>query len=107
MVKGRHFDRSVILLCERWYLAYNLSLRNLKEMDAMHRLEDRSRRKMKPIRFRQSRYLDKRIEQDQRAIKRRIRLMLGFKPVGSARAILGRHRDDSQDAQKTGAVCLH
>ncbi len=27
--KGRHFDRSVILLCIRWYLAYNLSLRNL------------------------------------------------------------------------------
>jgi len=25
--KGRHFDRSVILLCVRWYLAYNLSLR--------------------------------------------------------------------------------
>lgn len=32
--KGRHFDKSVILLCVRWYLAYNLSLRNLKEMMA-------------------------------------------------------------------------
>jgi hypothetical protein len=32
--KGRHFDRSVILLCIRWYLAYNLSLRNLEEMMA-------------------------------------------------------------------------
>jgi hypothetical protein len=31
MFKGRHFDRSVILLCVRWYLAYNLSLRNLEE----------------------------------------------------------------------------
>jgi transposase-like protein len=30
--KGRHFDRSVILLCVRWYLAYNLSLRDLEEM---------------------------------------------------------------------------
>lgn len=29
--KGRHFDRTVILLCVRWYLAYNLSLRNLQE----------------------------------------------------------------------------
>jgi hypothetical protein len=29
--KGRHFDRSVILLCVRWYLAYNLSLRKLDE----------------------------------------------------------------------------
>ena len=32
--KGRHFDRSVILLCIRWYLVYNLSLRNLEEMMA-------------------------------------------------------------------------
>ncbi len=34
MFKGRHFDKSVILLCVRWYLAYNLSLRNLNEMMA-------------------------------------------------------------------------
>jgi hypothetical protein len=32
--KGRHFDRTVILLCVRWYLAYGLSLRNLEEMMA-------------------------------------------------------------------------
>ena len=31
-VSGRHFDRSVILPCVRWYLAYNLSLRDLEEM---------------------------------------------------------------------------
>ena len=35
--KGRHFDRSVILLCVRWYLAYNLSLRNLEEMGSWKR----------------------------------------------------------------------
>lgn len=34
MFNGRHFDRSVILLCVRWYLAYNLSLRDLEEMMA-------------------------------------------------------------------------
>lgn len=34
MFKGRHFDCSVILLCVRWYLAYGLSLRDLKEMAA-------------------------------------------------------------------------
>lgn len=34
MFKGRHFERSVILLCVRWYLAYNLSLRDLEEMMA-------------------------------------------------------------------------
>jgi transposase-like protein len=200
MYKGRHFDRSVILLCVRWYLAYSLSLRNLEEMmaergisvdhatihrwtvhyapllleqfngrkravtgrwhidetyikvrgqwrylyraidsngdtvefwfserrnltaakrflrkalkrhgrperividgsqtnreailscDATSRLEDHSRRKLEPIRIRQSRYLNNRIEQDHRAIKRRIRPMLGFKSMNSARAILG------------------
>jgi transposase-like protein len=198
--KGRHFDRSVILLCIRWYLAYNLSLRNLEEMmaergievdhttvgrwvvhyspellerfnrhkrpisrkwhadetyievrgrwtylyraidsngdtvefwfserrnlaaakrflskalkrhgrperividgsqsnreailscDATSRLQDRSRRELKPIRIWQSRYLNNRIEQDHRAVKRRVRPMLGFKSVFSARAIIG------------------
>jgi transposase-like protein len=200
MFKGRQFDRSVILLCVRWYLAYSLSLRNLEEMMAEHgisvdhvtvhlwtiyyapllleqfnlrkravtrrwhidetyikvrgrwtylyraidnngdtiefwfserrnlaaarrflykalkrhgrperividgsqtnreailscdttdRLRDRSRRKLRPIRIRQSRYLNNRIEQDHRAIKRRVRPMLGFKSMNSARAILG------------------
>ncbi|RDI50511.1 IS6 family transposase [Microvirga subterranea] len=200
MFKGRHFDRSVILLCVRWYLAYNLSLRNLEEMmaergilvdhatihrwviryspellerfnrrkravtgklhvdetyirvrgqwrylyraidsngdtvefwfserrnlaaakrflrkalkrhgrpkrividgsqtnreailscDTTDRLQDRSRRQLKPILIRQSAYLNNRIEQDHRAIKRRVRPMLGFKTMNSARVILG------------------
>jgi transposase-like protein len=198
--KGRHFDRSVILLCVRWYLAYNLSLRNLEEMmaergisvdhatihrwvvryspellkrftarkrmvtgkwhvdetyikvrgrwtylyraidsngdtvefwfserrnltaakrflrkalarhgrperividgsqtnreailscDAESRLLDRSRSELKPIRIRQSAYLNNRIEQDHRAIKRRVRSMLGFKSIAAAKVILG------------------
>jgi putative transposase len=33
-VVGRHFDREVILLCVRWYLRFNLSLRDLAEMMA-------------------------------------------------------------------------
>jgi transposase-like protein len=89
VIDGSQTNREAILAC-----------------DATHRLEVRSRRRMKPIRFRQSRYLDKRIEQDQRAIKRRTRLMLGFKPVGSARAILGWYRNGAQDAQKTGEIRL-
>jgi transposase-like protein len=44
---------------------------------------------LKPIRIRQSAYLNNRIEQDHRAIKRRVRPMLGFKAINSARAILG------------------
>ena len=31
MFKGKQCDRSVILFCVRWYLAYNLGLRNLEE----------------------------------------------------------------------------
>ena len=200
MFKGRHFDRSVILLCVQWYLAYGLSLRDLEEMmaergisvdhatvhrwvvhyspellerfyrrkrpvtdkwhmdetyikvrgqwrylyraidsngdtvefwfserrnltaakrflrkalkrhgrperividgsqtnreaivscDTANQLKDRSRRKLQPIRIRQSRYLNNRIEQDHRAIKRRVRPMLGFKSIASARVILG------------------
>jgi putative transposase len=198
--KGRHFDKSVILLCVRWYLAYNLSLRNLEEMmaeqgisvdhatvhrwvvryssellerfnrrkravigrwhidetyikvrgrwmylyraidsngdtvefwfserrnlvaakrflrkafkrhgrpeqividgsqtnreailscDATSHLQDRSGCKLKPIRIRQSQYLNNCIEQDHRAVKRRVRPMLGFKSMASAWAILG------------------
>jgi hypothetical protein len=34
MFKGRQFGQSVILLCVRWYLAYDLSLRDLEEMMA-------------------------------------------------------------------------
>jgi transposase-like protein len=57
--------------------------------DTTDRLQDRSRRKLKPIRIRQSAYLNNRIEQDHRAIKRRVRPMLGFQTIDSARAILG------------------
>ncbi len=57
--------------------------------DATDRLQDRSRRQLMPIRIRQSAYLNNQIEQDHRAIKRRVRPMLGFKTMNSARVILG------------------
>jgi transposase-like protein len=57
--------------------------------DTTDRLQDRSRRKLEPIRIRQSAYLNNRIEQDHRAVKRRVRSMLGFKSMAGARAILG------------------
>jgi putative transposase len=199
MFKGRQFDRSVILLCVRWYLAYNLSLRDLEEMmaergiavdhttihrwtvrfsplleerfnrrkrsltgkwhvdetyikvrgvwmylyraidsvgdtvefwfseqrdlpaakrffrkaldrhgrpdrvvidgsqtnreaiascDATDRLQDRSGRRLKPIRIHRSQYLNNRLEQDHRRIKRRVRPMLGFKSTATAAIIL-------------------
>ena len=57
--------------------------------DAENRLQDHSRRRLKPIRIRQSQYLNNRIEQDHRAVKRRVRPMLGFKSIDGARVILG------------------
>jgi transposase-like protein len=72
VIDGSQTNREAILSC-----------------DAESRLQDRSRRRLKPIRIRQSQYLNNRIEQDHRAIKRRVRPMLGFKSVDSARVILG------------------
>jgi len=56
--------------------------------DAENRLRDRSRHSLKPIRMRQSQYLNNRVEQDHRRVKRRIRCMLGFKSQTSAAIIL-------------------
>ena len=71
VIDGSQTNREAILSC-----------------DTTDRLQDRSRRQLKPIRIRQSAYLNNRIEQDHRAIKRRVRLMLGFKSIDSARVIL-------------------
>jgi transposase-like protein len=72
VIDGSQTNREAILSC-----------------DAESRLQDRSRRRLKPVRIRQSRYLNNRIEQDHRAVKRRVRPMLGFKSADSARVILG------------------
>ncbi len=42
-----------------------------------------------PIKIRQLKYLNNIVEQDRRAIKRRTRLMLGFKTFRCARILLG------------------
>jgi putative transposase len=72
VIDGSQTNREAILAC-----------------DTENRLQDRSRRKLEPIRIRQSAYLNNRIEQDHRAVKRRVRPMLGFKSIVCARAILG------------------
>jgi len=71
VIDGSQTNREAILSC-----------------DATNQLEDRSGRKLKPISIRQSAYLNNRIEQDHRAIKRRVRPMLGFKSTTTARVIL-------------------
>jgi transposase-like protein len=74
--------------------------------DTESRLASNARRVLKAIRIRQSQYLNNRIEQDHRRIKRRIRPMLGFKSFASANATLAGHRNGSYDAQAAGAFCL-
>jgi putative transposase len=71
VIDGSQTNREAILSC-----------------DATNQLQDRSGRKLKPIRIRQSAYLNNRIEQDHRAVKRRVRPMLGFKSTTTARVIL-------------------
>lgn len=34
LFQGRHFDRTIIILCVRWYITYKLSYRDLVEMMA-------------------------------------------------------------------------
>lgn len=60
----------------------------IRSCDAESRLRARSQKPLKPIRIRKSQYLNNRIEQDHRRIKRRIRSMLSFKSVTRAGAIL-------------------
>ena len=71
MIDGSQTNREAILSC-----------------DTEGQLQDRSRRQLKPIQIRQSQNLNNRIEQDHRAIKGRVRPMLGFQSVVSARVIL-------------------
>jgi transposase-like protein len=39
LFKGRHFDREIIILCVRWYLAFKLSSRDLVQMMAERGIE--------------------------------------------------------------------
>jgi transposase-like protein len=57
--------------------------------DAESRLQERSKRGLQSIRIQQSAYLNNRIEQDHRRIKQRVRPMLGFQTLNTARVILG------------------
>tara|TARA_R110002020_G_scaffold53338_5_gene149297 strand:+ start:14913 stop:15359 length:447 start_codon:yes stop_codon:yes gene_type:complete len=56
--------------------------------DLEDRLRDRARHSPKPIPICKSKYLNNRIKQDHRRIKRRVRSMLGFKSIASAPIIL-------------------
>lgn len=71
IIDGSQTNREAIIVC-----------------DGESRLRDRSLRSAKPIRIRRSQYLNNRIEQDHRRIKRRLQAMLGFNSQASAAIIL-------------------
>jgi hypothetical protein len=73
--------------------------------DVENRLSDRSPRVVVPIRIRQSQYLNNRIEQDHRRIKRRAPAT-EFQIVRCRSCHLGRHRDGSCDAKAATPICL-
>jgi putative transposase len=61
----------------------------IRSCDTADRPQGRSSHRLKPIRIWQSASLNNRIGQDHRAIKMKIRPMLGFQTIRSARAVLG------------------
>ncbi|MEP9373739.1 IS6 family transposase [Mesorhizobium sp. KR1-2] len=64
------------------------NLEAIASCDTTSRLQTRSRRRLKPIRILKRKYLNNRIEQDHRRIKRSFGPMLGFKSPTSAAIIL-------------------
>ena len=73
--------------------------------DATHRLETENAQTTRTITIKTSKYLNNRIEQDHRRIKRRIRPMLG-QVRGFSKRHFVRHRIGPNDAQTTGEVSL-
>lgn len=71
VIDGSQTNREAILSC-----------------DATNRIDAGSEETTRPITIRKSKYLNNRIEQDHRRIKRRVRPMLGFKSAASASIIL-------------------
>ena len=93
LFEERHFEPEIIILCVRRYLRYALSLRSLEEIMAERNVHvdhvtiwrwiqsyaPELSRRCRPVR-----YLNNLVEQDHRAIKRRVRAMQGFRSFHSA-----------------------
>ncbi|KAA0997362.1 IS6 family transposase [Paraburkholderia panacisoli] len=78
----RYFEKSIAQNGAPETVTIDKSGANLTALDAIN--ADRE----KPIKIRQSKYLNNLVEQDHRAIKRRTRPMLGFKTFRCARILL-------------------
>ena len=89
-MRSEGIGQSVELLSKRWAGVVGISALSLAHhMNHFEdRLCDRTRRSSRPNRIRKGKYLNNRIEQDHRRSKRRVRSMLGFKSIASARVIL-------------------
>src|SRR5664280_2875664 len=103
--KWRQTEPGLILCAVRWYLRYSLSLRDVEELleerglNVDHttvwrwvqyygpELEQRLRRHLKPTNksWRPVQYLNNILEQDHRAIKRRVNAKQGFREFQAAR----------------------
>jgi putative transposase len=64
------------------------NLQAIRSCDAESRLRNSSRQALKLIRIPTGQYLNNRIEQDHRRVKRSIRSMLGFKSMANAKVII-------------------
>src|SRR5271166_5565000 len=95
LFKWRQFEPEVILLAVGWYLRFSLSYRDVEELLAERGLQADHvtvwRWALKEnCRHRQVQYLNKVLEQDHRAIKRRIRASQHFRSFwGAWRTIAG------------------
>lgn len=79
----RYFEKAIAQNGEPETVTIDKSGSNLAALQALNADRDT------PIKIRQQKYLNNVVEQDHRAIKRRIRPMLGFKSFRCARIILG------------------
>ncbi|WP_028219233.1 IS6 family transposase [Paraburkholderia oxyphila] len=79
----RYFEKSIAQNGEPATVTIDKSGANLAALEAINAECET------PIKIRQSKYLNNLVEQDHRAIKRRIRPMLGFKSFHCARILLG------------------
>ncbi|NPT42275.1 DDE-type integrase/transposase/recombinase, partial [Paraburkholderia sp. 1N] len=79
----RYFEESIAQNGEPETVTIDKSGANLAALEAINAERDT------PIKIRQTKYLNNIIEQDHRAIKRRIRPMLGLKNFRCARILLG------------------
>lgn len=84
--KQRHFEKEMILMLVRWYVAYSLSYRDVEEF-ALERLFLLGGVYCQ-ITIRQIKYLNNIIEQEHRFIKKIINSMRGFKTFATEPKLL-------------------